>query len=166
MRFRKLRIAWSVEWGIACVLLIVLWIHTYWYQDRYWGLISTSQTLGSKSWHGWTSIEWASYDLTKPDAPRHLPDPPWQFGSRLIEPDPLLGIPSNIAPRPSWMWEHKSRGLISTFTVALPTWLPLAIIAGFVVLPWLTSVRRFSLRTLLIATTLVAVVLGLIVWLR
>ena len=25
MRFRKLRIAWSVAWGVACVLLIVLW---------------------------------------------------------------------------------------------------------------------------------------------
>ena len=31
-------------------------------------------------------------------------------------------------------------------------------------LPWMPG--RFSLRTLLIATTLVAVVLGLIVWLR
>src|SRR3954447_24360650 len=25
MRFRKLRFAWSVFWGLACVLLIVLW---------------------------------------------------------------------------------------------------------------------------------------------
>ncbi len=32
--------------------------------------------------------------------------------------------------------------------------------------PWIPWSRRFSLRTLLIATTLVAVVLGLIVWLR
>src|ERR1043165_6999457 len=29
MRFRKLRIAWSVFWGIACVLLIVLWVRSY-----------------------------------------------------------------------------------------------------------------------------------------
>jgi hypothetical protein len=33
-------------------------------------------------------------------------------------------------------------------------------------LPWTRWSRRFTLRTLLIATTLVAVVLGLIVWLR
>ena len=32
-------------------------------------------------------------------------------------------------------------------------------------LPWFANLGRFSLRTLLIATTLVAVVLGLIVWL-
>ena len=29
MRFRKLRIAWSVACGIACVLLIVLWVRSY-----------------------------------------------------------------------------------------------------------------------------------------
>jgi hypothetical protein len=29
MRFRKLRIAWSVGWGILCVLLIVLWVRGY-----------------------------------------------------------------------------------------------------------------------------------------
>src|SRR6476659_1067575 len=30
LRFRKLRIAWSVFWGLACVLLIVLWVRSYW----------------------------------------------------------------------------------------------------------------------------------------
>src|SRR4051812_44225005 len=30
MRFRKLRFAWSVVSGIACVLLIVLWVRSYW----------------------------------------------------------------------------------------------------------------------------------------
>src|SRR5215208_6728481 len=29
MRFRELRIAWSVGWGLACVLLIVLWVRSY-----------------------------------------------------------------------------------------------------------------------------------------
>ena len=29
MRFRKLRIAWSVAWGVACLLLIVLWVRSY-----------------------------------------------------------------------------------------------------------------------------------------
>jgi hypothetical protein len=40
--------------------------------------------------------------------------------------------------------------------------------ASFAVLPWVSSLsrlRRFSLRTLLIATTLVAILLGLIVYL-
>ena len=33
MRFRKLRIAWSVGCAIACVLLIVLWVRSYWSAD-------------------------------------------------------------------------------------------------------------------------------------
>src|SRR5689334_18375262 len=33
MRFRKLRIVWSVFWGIACVLLIALWVRSYWFSD-------------------------------------------------------------------------------------------------------------------------------------
>jgi hypothetical protein len=33
MRLRKLRIAWSVGWGLACVLLIVLWVRSYSWED-------------------------------------------------------------------------------------------------------------------------------------
>src|SRR5690242_4400156 len=29
MKYRKLRIAWSVIWGVASVLLIVLWLRSY-----------------------------------------------------------------------------------------------------------------------------------------
>ena len=34
MRFRKLRIAFSVTCGIACVLLIVLWGRSQWWNER------------------------------------------------------------------------------------------------------------------------------------
>jgi hypothetical protein len=33
MRFRKLRIAWSVLWGLAAVLLIALWVRSYHHVD-------------------------------------------------------------------------------------------------------------------------------------
>src|SRR3954463_16418812 len=33
LRFRKLRFAWSVFWGLACVLLIVLWVRSYYTYD-------------------------------------------------------------------------------------------------------------------------------------
>src|SRR5436190_20522291 len=29
MKFRKLRIAWSVWWGVVAVLLCVVWVHSY-----------------------------------------------------------------------------------------------------------------------------------------
>jgi hypothetical protein len=33
MRFRKLRIVWSVVCGVAAVLLIALWVRSYWWCD-------------------------------------------------------------------------------------------------------------------------------------
>jgi len=47
-----------------------------------------------------------------------------------------------------------------------PHWFSAAVFGILGTLPWLPWSPQFSLRTLLIATTLVAVVLGLIVWLR
>jgi hypothetical protein len=52
---------------------------------------------------------------------------------------------------------------------SFPLWTPVVIGSLLAAAPWilpLSRLRRFSLRTLLIATTLVAVVLGLVVWLR
>jgi hypothetical protein len=33
MSYHKLRIAWSVGWGIVCLLLIALWVRSYWWTD-------------------------------------------------------------------------------------------------------------------------------------
>ena len=43
-----------------------------------------------------------------------------------------------------------------------PYWLPIMLTGVFATIPWLRL--RFSLRTLLIVTTLVALALGLVVW--
>src|SRR3954447_2071315 len=34
MRFRKLRVAWSIFWGLACVLLIMLWLLSFWFTEQ------------------------------------------------------------------------------------------------------------------------------------
>jgi hypothetical protein len=45
-----------------------------------------------------------------------------------------------------------------------PIWLPIILLCSIGAVAWLPLRFRFSLRTLLIATTLVAVVLGIVVW--
>jgi hypothetical protein len=35
MRFLLLRIAWSVVWGFACVVMIVLWVRSYFWYERW-----------------------------------------------------------------------------------------------------------------------------------
>src|SRR4051794_39162743 len=54
MRLRKLRIAWSVFWGLACVLLIVLWVRSYFRVDMVvWDRVgSISSESGIRSWRG------------------------------------------------------------------------------------------------------------------
>src|SRR6476661_7413421 len=45
MKFRKLRIAWSVLCGIACVLLILLWVRSYWWNDSVFKRLGTRELL-------------------------------------------------------------------------------------------------------------------------
>ncbi len=60
-----------------------------------------------------------------------------------------------------WIWPTPPP---SGARLVIADWLPTLLFATLAAVPWLPWSNRFSLRTLLIATTLVAVVLGLIVW--
>jgi hypothetical protein len=40
MNYRKLRIAWSVGWGVLTVLLIALWVRSYRWQDQVFHKVS------------------------------------------------------------------------------------------------------------------------------
>src|SRR5262245_50076384 len=62
MRFRKLRIAWSVGCGVLCVLLIVMWVRSYWWADSY--TIQINQTwFGCSDLRG--SIVFNCFNATK-----------------------------------------------------------------------------------------------------
>ncbi len=47
MKHRRLRIAWSVTWGIVAVLLIALWVRSYWCAEAFTQILSTNRQ------HGW-----------------------------------------------------------------------------------------------------------------
>ncbi len=146
MRFRKIRIAWSVICGIACVLLIVLWVRSIWRSDS---MISTpgpsAPGFRTTIFNGYIELDHTTYFA----GPARTE---WR-----------LAAPSDHAPI---LWPHTTRGGFvfgSQFLVA-PLWLPLIVTGTIAAAPWIRWSNRFTLRTLLIATTLVAVVLGLVVW--
>ena len=146
MKYRKLRIAWSVGWGIACVLLIVLWVRSYWYADGIWVHFPTDCYAAGMSNRGF--IEVGEYRNTS--SPR-LKFELWTFDLRKDQ--VLLELPFYF-----FSFAENAGG----YELWVPTWFAILLAASCgigVWLPW-----RFSLGTLLIATTLVAVVLGLIVW--
>src|SRR4051812_33900404 len=141
MSFRKLRIAFSVTCGITCVLLIVLWVRSYTAADFCEGSI----------WSHWFKVESFGGQFVAKHASSE--DVDWSIHSY-----PMEEIVSE-----TFMAE---RGLprfeLGLGLLLLPYWFLVATTAAFATVPWIRW--RFSLRSLLIAMTLVAVVLGLIVW--
>ena len=142
MRFRKLRITWTVFCGIACVLLIALWVRSYWWADNALNVLGHDLI----SIHGNVVIDDTIRFEFADD--RII----WLGGGTN---DRFWFVPISLAHA-----AHARQGS----GIAVPYWFlvfPLAVLTSA---PWLSQIRwRFSLRTLLIATTLVAVVLGLIV---
>src|SRR3954451_3787256 len=61
LRFRKLRIAWSVFWGLACVLLILFWVRSYWRIDNIRFPILQTNLVGAWSIQGTIAVYHAMY---------------------------------------------------------------------------------------------------------
>ena len=155
MTFRKLRIAWSVACGIACVLLIALWVRSYSARDMTRGVIAGSHLhLNATSLNGEAAIAFDQW-IGSPH--------PWIFES-VSNRENMIAVFSSVTGKPplSWLgfrWQFKWNLVVVVF----PYWFSVLISGTLAAIPWLPWwSNRFSLRTLLIATTLVAVVLGLI----
>jgi len=154
MRFRKLRIAWSVFWGLAAVLLIVLWVRSYWWID------GISGNRGRHYIYADVHSGLARFARIVPTG--QFPPVPWRaFSHSLRESDLEAAANSSKGNHRALGFQWRIFG--NGWNVAVPIWFPALICGGLAAVP--LGRPRFTLRTLLIATTLVAVVLGLIVWL-
>jgi hypothetical protein len=137
-----------VVWGLATVLLIVLWLRSYIRVDKVW-----RPTVTNDGWMVWTfrgrvfgrgglgmrapyEIQWA-LSRGGDEAPIDRSKSTYGF---------------SFGPR----------------SYSMPIWFVALVAGALAVIPSLANKvpwsRRFSLRTLLVATTLVAVVLGLVVY--
>jgi hypothetical protein len=143
MKFRKLRIAWSVAWGVVAVLLGVLWVRSYWWKDNVLGRLSDHSAVYLESSRGGVGFSYVGSE-------NKLIYEGWKVRTfkaiRITESRPLF----------SWSSHPMETTLLT------PHWFAVALMAVPIAVPWLSW--RYSLRTLLIATTVVAVVLGMIVW--
>jgi hypothetical protein len=145
-RFRKLQIALSIVCGILCLLLFGLWVRSYWYGDVVYGRLSQTRPFKLASERG--RINFAVSHVS----PGRAGD--WAFFSYSYD-RPYIGTP----PRGGITASPSTRGIL------VPHWFLIMAIAvsTYYMLrgqPW-----RFSLRTLLIAMTVAAAILGLVVWL-
>jgi hypothetical protein len=146
MRFRKLRITWTVLCGIACVLLCLLWVRSNLLRDYFWANSSRSM-LGITSMHGGILFQIS-------------------FGPTDLGPNPeYVGIfsESNDDWLPYWETVAGTSKLGFELTrfpneFVLPDWFVVTVILILAALPWIRW--RFTTRSLLVAITAVAVVLG------
>src|SRR4051812_43927083 len=149
MRFRKLRIAWLLFWSVACILLVVLWTRSYRWQEQFVRIRSSNNRFVMLG-QSYGAVFFRTGDPQITDWRRYTVLDKWYLSR--IEADPYrvqkLWIKLDI--------RNGHRG------IHLPHWIVLLACCAISSAPWLGC--RFSLRTLLIATTLVAVVLGLAVW--
>jgi hypothetical protein len=152
MRFRKLRITWSVVSLVAGTLIITLWVLSY-FNGPGKGYFKSLPYICSRSTNGIVLF----FKLYSP------PSPPssyiistWNIEERKA----IDVVPTKTLTGFSFRWESTS-----FWYVQIPYWFLAISFTVFAALPWARSIQwRFSLRTLLIATTLVAVVLGTIVY--
>lgn len=149
MNFRKLRIAWSVFCGLLCVLLIALWLRSYWRVDVI-GVTGPKSEISISTCTGFINV-WGSPKLFQ-----------WR-GERFEYVSRRTPVPDPNGAISSWrpFFEHAPT---SGDMLSIPIWMsfvPLIILAVLPFHPWFQL--RFSLRTLLIAITAVSVALALIV---
>jgi hypothetical protein len=142
---RYLRIAFSATCLIACVLLTVLWVRSNYWIDQITVPVTQSSSIGL------LSVPNAFiFELT--DA---RPTVSWDSGTA----EEWI---ANVLKYQGVTWSDAPRFKITERAVRSPYWFLLLLSATFAAVPWLRW--RFTLRTLLIATTLVAVVLGFVAW--
>ncbi len=149
MKYKKLRIGWSEGWGLVALLLVGLWVRRYWRTDSL-QTIKLSQKTVMASGRGFVMFDSQYY--VGP-----IIDRIWKFDSLPTKYDEQF-------PSPSFLGFFLQSSDINLLII-VPYWCLIfisAIVAGLAVTPlhW-----HFSLRTLLLATTILALALGTFAWL-
>ena len=139
MSYRKLRIAWSVGWGLLAVVLCALWVRSYSIRDSaYWPTNKLEMEINS-------------------------------FKGRVVL---FLAFRPNGEGQINFRHKKITHGILGflyfreedTAGIHVPFWFPTLTFAALAAAPWVKLSKRFSLRTLLIATTLIALLLWVVVW--
>src|SRR6476620_6466011 len=132
MRFRKLRIAWSVVWGLAAVLLIALWVRSYWRHDKLnlqYALYADFQSGRGHLSFGCHLDPWKQHLKSKssPADPRRIWD--WKVRSR----------PASTGENETTvLWWFSSKDEFQVFT---SHWCLVLVLATLTTLPWLHKIR-------------------------
>lgn len=151
----------SAACGVLCLVLLGLWVRSYWWTENLIGPARGSYRLGVANADGWMTVRYRNGRLS----PQAFPE--WTLQSKSdaemekiykqME-DSIRGTTATFTrPAPAYGWKEN-------WGFQFPHWAPTALLGIFAVvagwkLPW-----RLSLRTMFIAMTIAGVALGMIVW--
>jgi len=178
------RIGVSVFFGTLTLMLVLLWVRSYGVADRLHGRIWGKESLIVASrygrvavvvfhWHGARNFEW---QLVQYPAGDELAFPGYSASQRRWLgfgwlSDPLYHVMRSTQTMPDGTTIHTfgaATAMLQGGGPVIPYWFLVGAAAGISASPWWSAVvrvRGYSLRTMLIATTLICVALGLGVWL-
>ena len=149
---RYLRIAVSLTSLVACMLLIALWVRSYWWGDAFHNEVDWLQSSRLEAFNGRLRYYGSEFPTTST----------WETHSWSLD-DPLFNH-----LRSTSMWSYRTDGpgpgVPPLFReLVVPYWFPVLLTGVLAAALGIRRPIRFSLRTLLIATTIIATWLGLIV---
>jgi hypothetical protein len=151
VRFRKLRIAWSTVWLLLAAALCVLWWRSYWKLDMLTkcDVNHIKTTIGSQS----GEVYFDRYD-TRRSFYQYGINNRWVMQQNASHGWKIVTEESRAVPKLELRWGRNADG----FTMGVPhLYLVIpVVVAG--AMPLLTT--RYSVQSILIATALFAVLLG------
>jgi len=148
---RRLRIAVSVFFAVLTVLLCVLWLRSFSTREHLRWRVTTSRAVSIASREGIIGVSTWTKNL--------------DGISSFVFSGPVVGSPPRRQMSNPLGFEFIRSKEYDGLSVVVPYWFTVLTCAICVTIPHVLNSHRFSLRTLFIATTLLAVVLGLAVWL-
>ena len=144
VRFLKVRIAWSVGWSIACLLLITFWARSHYKIEQLLAPIGGSRYVSVVSCPNRFGFEFSDESPTNTWAVISFPTDQW-----------IASFYLNFGAPPAILANQFS---VDDGGVLMPYWFGISVAVAASMCPWLRP--RFSCRALLIGMTLVAMLLG------
>ena len=157
---------------MVAVLLLMLWVRSYWWVEIYYGQVSANQFICLGILPG--ALGGSVDDINLPSTRTTVPTDKWLESTgrtisrvvknqkRLEQSNPQLLKKLRPPPRlPSRIWGvlYFRKG-----EAWVPFWFLSLLTVALATLPWIKWSKRFALRTLLLITTAVAILLGLIIY--
>ena len=153
---RGLRIAASVFFAVATVIIAALWMRSYDRFDSVSRVGRDAMVTTFTSDQGIVGIARSEYGTAT-----KIIKPEWMVWGFLFEPQTPADVKrQREASLPHSRWWFKN---IKKFSVYFPYWLLVLSICAVAIVLWIPWAWQFSIRTMLIATAVFAVMLGSIV---